>query len=441
MASILPIIALRNLRRHWRHSLGASLAIAVGFAAISLFGGYVTDMVRMIGEMMEERFMMGTLIVEGRGASEVLSGKRSDEEGIFLDEAEQAFVDEYLRDHAGELVTRVRSLFVVGVATNGRASTPFNAWGYDPAEGAAVRRRYAWDTWAGRPLHEAGEDAVLLGRGLGKLLDCTLTSDDPVFGPDGTPIPKERPFACRRPRVQLMGSTASGQVNAVSAVVAGIVDPGTKEMDAQFVSLPLALAQRFADTRDVSMYTILLRDPAAGERFARDLSAAAAARGLAIDAIPWQESHFGLMYRQSMDFFAIFRGFMTLVVVGISGAAVFSTMAKAVNERTREVGTLRSLGFVRRQITALFTLEALLLSLGACVVGLGITLLVTGLVDAAGITYTTGTMANSIPLGVDVDPLGYLQVAAFLVAISVLAAWRPARHAARMRIPDALAWA
>jgi putative ABC transport system permease protein len=441
MRPILLVIAVRSLRRHWRHSLGASLAVAVGFAAISLFGGYVSDMEQMIFEMMEERFMMGTLIVEGRGASAVLSGERVDEEGVFLGQAEQAFLDAWLGDRSGEVVARVRSLFVEGIVSNGRAATPFSGWGYDPVEGAAVRRRYAWDAWSGLPLHEAGGDAVQLSRGLARLLDCAPTSLEPVFGPDGLPIAKARPFECRRPRVQLMGSTASGQVNAVAAAVAGIIDGGKKELDTQVIRMPLALAQRLRDRGDVSMYTILLRDPSTAERFSRELTAAAGARGLAIDAMPWEASYFGVMYRQAMDFFAVFRGFMTLVVVAMAGAAVFSTMAKAVNERTREIGTLRSLGFVRQQIAALFAFEAALLSLGACAVGLGITLGVTGLVDAAGITYTTGTMANPIPLGVAVDPAGYLRVATFLVAISVFAARRPARRAARMRIPDALAWA
>ena len=441
MTPVLLRIAVRSLRRNWRHSVGAALAVAVGFSAIALFGGYMTDMEQLIGEMMEERFMMGTLQVEAKGASAVLLASAGDVEPLMLHEPEQAFVDQYLRDHADEVVVRVRSLFLDGVVSNGRASTPFNGWGYDPEEGAAIRRRFAWNVWFGKPLHEAPPDSVLLANGLGRLLDCVPTTKEEPFGPDGLPVAKVRPFECRRPRVQLMGSTASGQVNAVTAAAVGLTDAGRKEMDFQWVAMPLALAQRLGDTRDVSMYSILLRDPTKGPRFARDLSAAAAARGLAIDALPWQQGYFGLMYRQAMDFFGVMRGLMAVVILAIAGTAVFSTMAKAVNERTREIGTLRSLGFLRGQVTRLFVLEAAILSAGACVLGLLVTLIVTLLVDRAGFTYNPGAMASPIPLGVAVDPAGYLQVALFLVAISVLAAWRPARRAARTNIPDALAYA
>jgi putative ABC transport system permease protein len=436
--TVLFRIALRSVRKNWRHSLGAALAVAVGFTAITLFNGYLSDFEGTLTAMMEEQFMMGTLLVEGRGASAALS--RSSEP-VYLREPEQAFVDGYLRDHAGEVVTRVRNLFVGGIASNGRASYQFVGWGYDPVEGAALRRRFAWDAWYGRPLQDSGGDAVLLARGLAGLLECQPATSEPPFGKDGLLVPKARPFECRRPRIQLMGSTIAGQVNAVEPVVAGFVDGGRREMDDVALMMPLALAQRFRNAPVISQYTILLRDPSKAEPFARELAAAAKARGLAIDAMPWQQSYFGEQYHQGMGIMRTLRSLMGIVVVAIAGMAIFSTMVKIVSERTREIGTLRSLGFVRSQVTRLFALEAAILSVSACGVGLVLTLVLTALVNGAGVTYSGGLMANPIPLGVDVDPVNYLLAAVFLTAVAVFAAWLPARRAARRKIPDALSYA
>lgn len=434
-------IAARSLRRNWRHSAGAALAVAVSFASIALFDAYLTDMAQMFGTMVEEQFMMGTLIIEGRGASDVLSGKAADDDPIRLHEREQAFLDEYLRARGADVTVHFRSLFAGGIASNGRASAPFYGWAYEPVAGAAMRRRFAWDVWTGRPLQEAPEDSVVLAPGLAGLLECERTSEDPVYSPDGLPIPKARPFACRQPRLQLMGSTSSGQINAVAATVVGTAAAGRAEVDQVMAFMPLALAQRLADTRDVSWYTVLLRDPPKATRFARELSVAAAARGLAIDAMPWQESYFGETFRQGMAFLRAIRSLMATVVFAIASAAVFSSMVKTVSERTREIGTLRSLGFLRRQVTRLFILEAALLSTVACVAGLLVSLAVSVLVNRAGLTYKPGIMATPIPLGLAIEPLRYLAVAAFLVGLSIFAAWRPARRAARTPIPDALAYA
>lgn len=439
MDTVLLRIALRSVRKNWRHSAGAALAVAVGFTAITLFSGYLSDMEGTIGGMMEEQFMMGTLLVEGRGASAAMS--RATSEPVYLHEPEQAFVTEFLRAHADEVVVSVRILFVGGIASNGRASTQFVGWGYDPVEGAALRRRFAWDAWYGRPLHASGANSVLLARGLASLLECEPATEEPPMGPDGLLVPRERPFECRRPRVQLIGSTASGQVNAVEPVVAGFIDGGRKEMDAAALAMPLELAQKYRNARDVSQYTILLRDPSRAEAFARELGAAAERAGFAIDAMPWQRSYFGEQYEQGMGIMRTFRGLMGLVVVAISGMAIFTTMVKVVSERTREIGTLRSLGFLRRHVIRLFALEAAILSAGACLVGLLLTLGATAAVNGARVTYNAGLMANPIPLGVALDPLAWGQAAAFLVAIAVFAAWLPARRAARRKIPDALAYA
>lgn len=438
-SAVLLRIALRSVRKNWRHSAGAMLAVAVGFAAITLFDGYLSDFEHRLRVVVAQRFMMGTLVIEATGASAAMSRKR--EAMAYLHGREQAFLDEHLRAHGAEVAIRVRSLFVVGVASNGSASTPFVGWGYDPVEGAALRGPFAWDALSGRPLQRTRGDAVLLARGLGALLECAPTTREAPYGPDGRPIEAERPFACRRPRVQLIGGTASGQVNAVEAAVAGLVDGGRKEMDVLMVTMPLALAQRFRNARDVSQYNVLLRDPATAARFARELSAAAAARGLAVDVMPWESGYFGEQFRQGMGIVRTLRSFMAVVVVAISAMAVFSTMVKVVSERTREIGTLRSLGFLRGQVTALFALEAATLSAAACAAGLLVTLAVTALVNRAGVTYTGGVMATPIPLGVASDPVAWLRAAAFLVAVAVLTAWLPARRAARRRIPDALSFA
>lgn len=439
MSSLLPRIAARNVRKNWRHSVGSLLAVAVGFMAMGLFDGYLTYFVREVGGMMEEKFMMGSLLVEAPGASEAITETKSDPPR--LGEREQAFVEHHLSAHSSEVVARVRSLFIGGFISNGRASTRFGGWGYDPVDAAAIRRRFAWDAFYGRPLQASGPASVELARGLGALLDCVPATQEPTTSSDGLLIPKERPFECKRPRVQLMSSTASGQVNAVEPTVVGLIDAGRKEMDMQLLAMPLELAQRLRNTKDISMFSVLLRDPSASARFSRELVDAARAKGIALAAMPWKDHYFGNQFRQGMQVMGVFRILMAIVVVAISGMAVFSTMVKSVSERTREIGTLRSLGFLRRQIVRLFALEAAILSAGACAAGLGATVAITLALNGARITYRAGLLSEPIPLGIAMDPSVWLFAAAFLVGISVFAAWLPARRAARRKIPDALAYA
>ncbi|HET9554818.1 MAG TPA: FtsX-like permease family protein [Anaeromyxobacteraceae bacterium] len=438
MAPPLLRIAARSVLRNARHSAGTILAIAVGFLALTLFDGYLTFIEKDTSDAIAERFMVKDVLVERPGAIEARQSGRPFHESA-LGEREQAFLDGWLAAHAAEAPSHARFLYLWGSASAGKASAPFLGYGYDVAEGARLRGRFAWDALVGRPLWKAGDDAVLLGRGLGGLLDCAPTSDRPWFGEDGLPIAEERPFACRRPRVQLVVNTASGQLNAAEPEVVGLLDGGLVEFDSKYANLPMALAQRLMDTRAVSLYAIKLTYPRRAAVFSRELVAAARAQGVELEAVPWQEHISGEENRRSMRLLGTYRVLVALVVLLIASMSVLTTMAKAVAERTREVGTLRSLGFLRRDVVRLFALEGALLSLLGTAVGAAASVAAALAVNRAGITYDAGLMALPFPLRIALEPATFAGAAAFLALLATAAAIVPARRAARSRIPEALA--
>jgi ABC-type lipoprotein release transport system permease subunit len=57
----------------------------------------------------------------------------------------------------------------------------------------------------------------------------------------------------------------------------------------------------------------------------------------------------------------------------------------------------------------------------------------------AGITYKAGMLAEPIPLTISTNPVTYVATGALLVGLAAVAALIPARRAAAMNIPNALA--
>jgi putative ABC transport system permease protein len=430
-------IAVRSVRKNARHSAGTILAIAVGFLALVLFDGYLSFLERDQTEAIGERMMVRDVIVERPDAERVRQSGRPYEDAV-LGVREQAFLDRWLAARAGEVVARTRALYAWGSASTGKSSAVFLAIGYDVADATRLRGRYAWNAIAGRPLRREDEQSVLLGRGLGALLDCERLGTPRLHGDDGLPIPEERPFACRRPRVQLVANTASGQLNAVDAEIVGLVDGGLVEYDSKFVNLPLALAQRLLDTTAVSNYVVRLKDPSRSAAFAATLSADARAEGLSVVAVPWGEHPHAEENRRSMKVLGVYRAIVATVVVLIAAMSVLTTMAKAVSERTREIGTLRSLGFLRRQVVGLFALEAALLALAGTAVGGALAAGITVLVNRARVMYDAGLMSMPIALKIGWRPDTYLASALLLALLAAAAAVLPARRAAVRPIPDAL---
>lgn len=428
-------IAWRNVRKHWRHSLGSLLSIVVGFLAIGMFEGYLDDLDDLQANWYVQRSMMGHLIVEEAGAA------RATRENPFehaMHDASQQFTDTFLAAHADVVRAHVRVLTLGGLASTGKTGVMFLGWGYDAQGAAAVRGPWAWNTTAGVPLHEAPPNSVIIGNGLAGLLDCSGPPAAEAIGRDGMPIPARRGFTCRNTRLQLTGSTEGGQLNVIDPTIVGFFDAGLKELDARFISLPLPLAQRLLDTTAVTFYSVALKDERRAAAFRDEFNAAARTAGATVVATEWRDHRFAELYRRTTQVLGIYRTFVVLVVVTIAGMSVFSTMLKAVNERIREIGTLRSIGYRRPHIVRLFTLEAAMLSLVACGVGLVALVVVTTLINGAGITYSGGISATPIPLTVSLRTTAVVFGTLFLSGIAVFAAWFPARRAARLAIPDAL---
>jgi putative ABC transport system permease protein len=131
----------------------------------------------------------------------------------------------------------------------------------------------------------------------------------------------------------------------------------------------------------------------------------------------------------ALEQFRVFAMGVAAVVILIGALVVFVTMMGSVNERTREIGIFRALGFRRGHIIRLILTEAVSVSLLAGVLGwlagMGITRLILPF------------LAKEHPHLVW-DPL--LAVGAVILAVTVgaLASFYPALHASRMDPTEAL---
>ncbi|MDA0162433.1 ABC transporter permease [Solirubrobacter ginsenosidimutans] len=117
------------------------------------------------------------------------------------------------------------------------------------------------------------------------------------------------------------------------------------------------------------------------------------------------------------------------VIVSLFG--IVNTLVLSTFERTRELGTLRALGFSRRQVRRMVRHESVITALIGAVLGIA-----AGLVLAAGVVAWLGQYGLSYAV-----PAPSLVAVAIIAALAgVIAAALPARRAARIDILKALAY-
>ena len=128
-------------------------------------------------------------------------------------------------------------------------------------------------------------------------------------------------------------------------------------------------------------------------------------------------------------------GFAVAVIMAVGSAfAATNTMYAAVARRSREIGTLRSLGFGRWSILQSFMLESIFLALLGGIVGVLITLPINGLTTGVGNFSTFSEVAFRFKVGPPAIAFGLF----FAIIIGALGGFLPAWSASKKGIIEAM---
>ena len=411
-------LALRGLTRNRRRSLVTLMAIALGFAAIALFAGYTHNVFEGIAQQSIHGELLGHLTLSKRGMR--LEGKLDPERyTLTASEADQITKLLMAEPHVKMVAPR---LAFSGLISNGKASTIFIAEAIEPAamEGLQKGRQShssqsggALDRHAKR-LDPTRDDVAELSEGLVNILHL-----------------QENGLAA------VLVNTLNGQANALDLTVGHTFNTGNAGSNDKFAYVTLAMARNLLDAEGrADRLTILLDDVNQTEAVRQSLLPKLRAAGFDVEIMTWKElSDF---YNQVRGMFDMIFGFIFLIVLTVVLMSVANSMGMTVVERTREIGTLRSIGLKRWGVVRLFTTESMLLTVIGCTVGLLITLAVRWGINVAGISYTPPSSASPVPLLVDLDVGRVVFTFVLMAVVGTLAAYLPARRAAKKPIIDAL---
>lgn len=406
-------LAFRNLLRNARRSITTIGAVAIGYAAVNIFGGFATYIFVSIREAYVYDQANGHVQIWKKGAKQY----GGSDPGAFLLPAEDfAAVKEFARtDERVELAAGMLEvkgqMDVEGVPAFflSRAMMPSEMETFQNASTTINQRNNA--RYEGEPITDDKPYAIGITQGMSKNLKIGVGKD-----------------------VILMAPTVNGQMNATDAKVFQLIDMPAEELNNRYVFLPLELAQNLYDTRGVTSIRLLLkhRDQcdevvnALRERFP----------GKDWDIFVWDK--ISESYWRTKKMFDIIFGMVFAIIITIVTMSVLNTIGMAVLERTKEIGTLRAIGLKRPGVIRLFCVESALLGLIGASIGLIITLAFSLAVDEIQPMWEPPMVARAIVWQIILVPTHLFFSFLLLVAFTFAAAFLPSRRAARQRIVDAL---
>lgn len=125
---------------------------------------------------------------------------------------------------------------------------------------------------------------------------------------------------------------------------------------------------------------------------------------------------------------------ITLILTGAAIFAAMNTMYAAVAGRTKEIGTLRALGFRQREILASFQWESIFLCLVGGLLGSGLALFANGIQTG---TTSFDTFAD-VSFAFTITPGLMAQGVAFSLVMGLLGGFLPAWRASRIPLTEAM---
>lgn len=414
---ILTRIAYRNVKKNWRHSLSALLSLSTAFVVLVLFDGYMYDIKKMNIEFFQYRNEMGHFFIQD---PRVFSKAGIAEPWKFyINEKDQQTLDVFFQQNSNFIKAKVRFLDFQGLITNGQQSTIVLGRGSDVDESRKIRNtRWEWNAIYGVPLYLSKEPHnILLGQGLAKRLGCKWQKDAHLKISLGYYQNINRPFDCPRVDLQISTLTYEAQLNALDVNTVGITDGGIKEIDDTFAVMSLESAQDLLNTKLISFLSVELQDPNNYDLIAQRFKETVQISAPQLQISKWQNHPYGAVYRKTIDFLAIFKNFVTVVILVISTLSVINTLIKMIKERNKEIGTLRSLGFKSREVLNIFICETFFLTTLGSSIGLVVSASLAWILNSFKIMYKAGMLSEPVLFQISLTWSGYLT--AFLVLTSV----------------------
>jgi putative ABC transport system permease protein len=395
--------AWQNTLRNRRRSLVTVSIAALGTAGILLAGGFALFTYQSLAE------------AAARQSGHLVLGQPAQ----FTDEEDTPL--QHGLDNVAELRTRlladpqVRAVLprveFSGLISNGDKSVVMMGLGVEPDAEFSVKGPFVSMTAGDVLASGTSEPEIMMGEALARNLKAQPGSS-----------------------LTLLASTSDGALNAMDVRVKGIFSTGVPDVDKRLLYADIATAQKLLNSPKVSTVGVFLsRMEHTGVAQAR-----LAAANPALTVQTWEDQAF--FYKSVRDLYNRIFGALGAIIGLIVVFVVTNAMSMAIIERTREIGTLRAMGTLPKQLLATLSLEGMLLggvgALSGAALALGVSLFL--YVVPVEMPPPPGS-SKGYPLNISIDPSLYLITIAAMVALTMLASAWVARKTVHMSVVQALA--
>ena len=407
-------LSLRNILRHRNRSLVTITTVCLGFIALGVIGGVLTNIFSRLKGQAIVIEKLGHITFAKEGFHE--NGKLNPEKYLW-DKPQVAGILQTLRADPDVVIATPR-IKMYGIASNGKASTIFITEAIVPDDDQQLIKT---------PIDGRIEDAGTV----------SLSSEKARFSEVAIGSELASMLGVKKgEHLTLLATTKDGQANAVDVDVATVYNTGNPGTNDKFVLTDFTLAQQLYDTEGAERIIVTVKQPEKVLEVKERLLSKLKSAGYLVEAKGWEEQ--SLTYNKvKMMFGAIFR-VLTIIITVIVLLTLLNTMQMAITERTREIGTMRAIGMLRRDVIKIFSIEGVMMGIIGCMVAVPILFLISNLLQVANITFIPPVASSAVPLVLKLDPQKLVFVFVVFTIAALISSFLVARKISRQKVVDSL---
>jgi putative ABC transport system permease protein len=344
---------------------------------------------------------------------------------LILPELDQK-LEEVLESVRPEIEFQGKFLTGSGLIVSDKISQPFLGLGYDRSILAKALHHSQVSQWANSWLKVGVEQLTPENLANEHLISITPRIAEIIGRPKDLRNLTEESRA-----VQLITRTFQNDLNAVNADLGLIHTTGMSMSEDTSVRLPLSLLQELLATDGYEYRSLFLFDDAHMTSVQKKLNEEFQARQLPLQAYLFSEGARGEYYIGTMNFLYVMGCFFVFLICGMVVLSIVNSLTLGILERTRELGTLKALGFSSEQIVGIFVREAVWLAGMSIGLGLIVSLVIAHAVNAANFNYTSPNVEGELKFLLSPNMSLYTIFALALFFIAIFTSYRVSRKKMR----------
>ncbi|AZZ35910.1 hypothetical protein CIK05_03580 [Bdellovibrio sp. qaytius] len=367
--------AYRNLLRNKRRSLSTGVAICVGFVGLNLLGAYIYRSKMALDVTSVYSAQRGHVSIYKKDSIQQYQIKPK--KYVFSLE-EQKQVEQVIAEFSDRVDFTGKKITVPGLLSNGTKSHPVVIYGFDPVAYKKSLTQPSLLEWA--------SDWVLPSQ----RTDADLFIKNPETLSITPKIAELMSFKyplISNEAVQIAARTLDGDLNAINADLGAEHTTGMQFLEDTVVLIPIAKAQELLATDAVESISVYLKHDVSVNPFIRDLKEKISGLSFATDLYKFDAVEINALHQGTMGFLYVMGGFFVFLICTAVSLTIINSLTMGIIERTREIGTLRAVGFKTKDVVQLFVRESILLSAMSMAVGILISFLVSSAINAANVRF------------------------------------------------------